>query len=80
MRELGVAGCHVTVSTLNIEVPEEARQLVALTAQAVPLGGIFHLAMYLDDNLVANQVRQPPCVPTRLGVLLFFSRWKVWDC
>ena len=55
LRQLAAAGCAVTVSTLDIEVPEQARQLVALTAEAAPLGGVFHLAMYLDDNLVANQ-------------------------
>ena len=47
----------VTVSTLDIEVPEQAHQLVALTAEVAPLGGVFHLAMTLDDNLIANQVR-----------------------
>ena len=56
VHELGAAGVGVTVSTLDIEVPEEARQLVALCARAKPLGGVFHLAMVLDDNLIANQV------------------------
>ena len=60
LRQLAAAGCQVTVSTLDIEVPEQARQLVALTAKAAPLGGIFHLAMYLDDNLLVNQVSAAP--------------------
>ena len=61
----------MTVSTLDIEVPDQARQLVALTADsAMPLGGVFHLAMYLDDNLVANQVtafalRKPESTPLK---------------
>ena len=60
MQELRGAGVAVTVSTLDIEVPDQARRLVALTADAQPLGGVFHLAMTLDDNLIANQV-SPAC-------------------
>ena len=57
LQELRGAGVAVTVSTLDIEVPDQARRLIALCADAQPLGGVFHLAMTLDDNLIANQAR-----------------------
>ena len=70
LRELAAAGCHVTVSTLDIEAPDQARQLAALTAKDVPLGGVFHLAMYLDDTLVSNQVRCPATLTYLLAAAL----------
>lgn len=44
------------VSTLDIGVPEEAEQLIKMAEAVAPVGGIFHLAMYLADKLITNQV------------------------
>ena len=45
------------VTTLDVGVPEEAEQIVALAESLAPVGGVFHLAMYLADKLVTNQAR-----------------------
>ena len=44
------------VTTLDVGVPEEANEIVKLAASMAPVGGIYHLAMYLADKLLANQV------------------------
>ena len=44
------------VSTLDVGVPEEAEQIVQLAESMGPVGGVFHLAMYLADKLITNQV------------------------
>ena len=57
LRDEGVA---VEVSTLDVAVRAEAQQLLALCEALAPLGGIFHLAMVLEDRLIAKHV----CITT----------------
>ena len=54
MESLGVA---VTVLTLDVVKLDEAKELIAMTEAKAPLAGIFHLALNLDDRLMAQQVR-----------------------
>ena len=56
VRALERAGARVAVSTLDVEDAGQTAQLVALAGQGAPLAGVFHLAMYLDDRLMASQV------------------------
>ena len=49
-------GVLVEVSTLDVAVRAEAQQLLALCEALAPLGGIFHLAMVLEDRLIAKHV------------------------
>ena len=44
------------VTTLDVGVPEEAEEIIRIADSMAPVGGIFHLAMYLADKLVTNQV------------------------
>lgn len=44
------------VTTLDVGVREEAEQIVELAESLGPVGGVFHLAMYLADKLITNQV------------------------
>jgi len=57
VRALQRAGAAVEVSTLDVTDAAEAAALVELAGRGAPLGGVFHLAMYLDDRLLANQAR-----------------------
>jgi hypothetical protein len=59
VQKLAAAGCSVDVSTLDVADAGEAAQLLADAARAAPVGGIFHLAMVLDDRLIINQARGP---------------------
>ena len=52
-------GMQFKVTTLDVGVPEEAAEIIKLAAGMAPLGGIFHLAMYLADKLLQNQVHPP---------------------
>ena len=54
LRDEGVA---VEVSTLDMAEHGQAQQLLALCEAMAPVGGIFHLAMVLDDRLIAKHVR-----------------------
>ena len=56
VRNLERAGARVTVSTLDVEDAGQTAQLVALAGKDAPVAGVFHLAMYLDDRLLASQV------------------------
>ena len=47
---------QVEVSKLDVADMEEARGVVALAQKQAPVGGIFHLAMILQDRWMANQV------------------------
>ena len=47
---------QVEVSKLDVADMEEAKGVVALAAKQAPVGGIFHLAMILQDRWMANQV------------------------
>ena len=49
-------GVTVEVSTLDVALRGEAQQLLALCEALAPLGGIFHLAMVLEDRLIAKHV------------------------
>ena len=49
-------GVTVEVFTLDVAVRAEAQQLLALCEALAPLGGIFHLAMVLEDRLIAKHV------------------------
>ncbi len=52
---------QVEVSKLDVADMEEAKGVVALAQKQAPVGGIFHLAMILQDRWMANQVTgQPP--------------------
>jgi hypothetical protein len=64
------------VTTLDVGVPEEAEQIVELAETMAPVGGVFHLAMYLADKLITNQARYPPPPPThpRPGLLSHITR------
>lgn len=52
---------QVEVSKLDVADVEEAKGVVALAQQQAPVGGIFHLAMILQDRWMANLVtKQAP--------------------
>ncbi len=54
------------VSKLDVADMEEAKGVVALAEKQAPVGGIFHLAMILQDRWMANQVRPPRPMPVSL--------------
>ncbi len=49
------SGIHVHVSTCNVSSLEETKVLIQEAKSLAPLGGIFHLAMVLEDGLMENQ-------------------------
>jgi hypothetical protein len=49
-------GVTVEVSKLDVAVREQAQQLVADCQRLAPIGGIFHLAMILEDRLIFKHV------------------------
>ena len=51
-----LADLQVEVSKLDVANLEEAKGVVALAQKQAPVGGIFHLAMILQDRWMANQV------------------------
>ncbi len=51
-----LADLQVEVSKLDVADMEEAKGVVALAQKQAPIGGIFHLAMILQDRWMANQV------------------------
>ena len=56
VRKLESAGARVAVSVLDVVDARQARRLLALAGEQAPVAGVFHLAMYLDDRLLASQV------------------------
>ena len=50
-------GVTVEVSKLDVAVRSQAEQLVADCERLAPIGGIFHLAMILEDRLILKHVR-----------------------
>ena len=54
-------GVTVEVSKLDVAVREQAQQLVADCQRMAPIGGIFHLAMILEDRLILKHVSQSAC-------------------
>ena len=49
-------GVTVEVSKLDVAVRSEAEQLVSECERLAPIGGIFHLAMILEDRLILKHV------------------------
>ena len=56
VRKLERAGVRVAVSTLDVVDAGQTAALLAAAAEHAPVAGVFHLAMYLDDRLLASQV------------------------
>ena len=52
-------GVTVEVSKLDVAVRQQAQQLVADCQRLAPIGGIFHLAMILEDRLILKHVSPP---------------------
>ena len=57
VQRLAGMGCAALVSKLDVADAAEAKQLMADARRLAPIGGIFHLAMVLDDRLLINQAR-----------------------
>ena len=51
---------QVEVSTLDVADMGETKQIVRIAEGLAPVGGIFHLAMVLQDRWLSNQVRACP--------------------
>ena len=66
MQMLRSEGVTVEVSTLDVAQRSEAQQLLALCEALAPLGGIFHLAMVLEDRLIAKHVSLFSHLPCQL--------------
>ena len=49
------AGVNVVISTCNVSKLEETRALMTEAGKLGPVGGIFNLAMVLQDGLIENQ-------------------------
>ncbi len=60
------------VSKLDVADMEEAKGVVALAQKQGPVGGIFHLAMILQDRWMANQVtfQAPPSTPSSHALVM----------
>ena len=56
------------VTTLDVGVPEEAEEIIRIADSMAPVGGIFHLAMYLADKLVTNQVTHQGLICAQHGI------------
>ncbi len=77
VRALERAGAAVAVSTLDVVDAGEAAALLALAGRAAPVAAVFHLAMYLDDRLLASQARAPcRCWVARAGVCCLCPRTR----
>ena len=50
------------VSTLNVADLSETQELVKQAIAMAPVGGVFHLAMVLNDGLLTNMVLPDPIV------------------
>ncbi|EIE22203.1 ketoacyl-synt-domain-containing protein [Coccomyxa subellipsoidea C-169] len=55
VRMLRSRGVRVEVSKLDVADLGEAQQIIALAEGVAPVGGIFHLAMTLQDRWMSNQ-------------------------
>ena len=47
------------MSKLDVADLGETKQIVAMAEEMAPVGGIFHLAMILQDRWMSNQVQLP---------------------
>ena len=70
VRKLEAAGCVVDVSTLDVADPAQAAQLLADAGRRAPVGGVFHLAMVLEDRLIVKQARPVESAISMLNWLL----------
>lgn len=61
---------QVEVTTLDVADLDETRQIMCLADSLAPVGGVFHLAMILQDRWLANQVRPHHSAHTMLHPLL----------
>ncbi len=50
---------QVVISTLDVTTMEAAEQLIKEAALMAPVGGVFHLAMLMNDALLVNMVMTP---------------------
>lgn len=48
---------QVEVSKLDVADLGETKQIIAMAEKMAPVGGIFHLAMILQDRWMSNQAR-----------------------
>ncbi len=62
------------MSTLDVADLEETKSIVGLAEKMAPVGGIFHLAMVLQDRWLSNQARThfETIIPTPLFWRLMF--------
>ena len=51
---------QVEVSKLDVADLGETKQIIAMAEKMAPVGGIFHLAMILQDRWMSNQVHPLP--------------------
>lgn len=58
----------MVISSLDVSVTQQARDLFKLAQRMGPLGGVFHLAMVLSDRLFPNMVRSWPHARSDSGV------------
>ena len=77
MRSLERAGARVTVSTLDVVDAAEAAELMVLSGRDLPVATVFHLAMYLDDRLLASRNRN---APVECAVCHVDSDAPHWSC
>ncbi|CAG2109550.1 unnamed protein product [Medioppia subpectinata] len=56
-----VFGIKIMISTADCQTLEGATQLIEETAAFGPIGGIFHLALVLNDCLIENQTEDKFC-------------------
>ena len=52
------AGVKVTISTRNVSSLEDTRALITEATKLGPVGGLFNLAMVLQDGLMENQTAE----------------------
>ncbi|EIE23140.1 hypothetical protein COCSUDRAFT_47508 [Coccomyxa subellipsoidea C-169] len=65
-------GVQIEVSKLDVADLGETEQIVALAEGMAPVGGIFHLAMILQDRWMSNQTGESwnaPIIPKAYGAL-----------
>ena len=61
------------MSKLDVADLGETKQIVAMAEEMAPVGGIFHLAMILQDRWMSNQV--PSHAPYLSSVSSIFDHW-----
>ncbi|CAG2117531.1 unnamed protein product, partial [Medioppia subpectinata] len=56
-----IFGAKIVVSTADCQTLEGAKQLIHETLNLGPIGGVFHLALVLNDCLIENQTEDKFC-------------------